>query len=349
MIENEYQEFIDIIKTKILELQEKENLIDKDKEDLINSVNNIFVLTFFLEGLPKIFLKEGFSTLYNEIIQKNSTAISINKILNFITKHYLAIEYYEKDKIEELLLKLRDRRNKDIKSIFFKDDLCPLFLYFVKEYYDKLEFSEIIDTIEDFIALFSCDKINKEDFLKIKGDKEKEKKFIIELITEENKEEKKNNDILLFSIGGKNYGIENKRNKYNISTIISYPEKITKIPNSHNYLLGIFLHENQVLPLFDMREILKEDKKNKKNKVILKVKIIENLKEREIGLLIDVIEGFKNKSQLIEIPNNEGKKSKNNYLLNKYNNNGKLVFMLELDLLFDELFFKNSIKKIKDI
>jgi len=136
---------------------------------------------------------------------------------------------------------------------------------------------------------------------------------------------------LTFKLAGETYGVEILR----VQGIQGWV-KVTKIPNTPEYMLGVINLRGAIVPIINIRhrfglEIIPFDS----NTVMVVVKIINNKKEHVVGLVVDAV------SDVCRIDNNNiqtstkySKSIKTEYIKGLTTVNDEMVVLLELDNLF---------------
>lgn len=112
--------------------------------------------------------------------------------------------------------------------------------------------------------------------------------------------------------------------------------KITRVPESPDYMAGIINLRGKVLPVIDMRIKLGMDSiQITKDTCILVIELRENGDEMQIGALVDsVLEVLEiDSSNVIPIPKIKDEKS-SNYILGTLNHNENMLMILEPEKLF---------------
>ncbi len=136
---------------------------------------------------------------------------------------------------------------------------------------------------------------------------------------------------LTFEIGRENYGLELTKAKEIIK-----PPKITNVPNSEKYILGVINLRGQVIPVIDMNNKLglnDMEKSNMENKRI----IVINIQNMLIGLYVDnVKEVIKLTDDEIEDVSESKKGIRQEYITGVSIIGESLIIIINLDnLLFD--------------
>lgn len=99
------------------------------------------------------------------------------------------------------------------------------------------------------------------------------------LAQKEQEEQQDQNQFVIFQIGSEEYGIDIKQVKE-----ILKPTKITNVPNTDDYILGVINLRGQIIPVIDLSKKFDINvKDNKEEQRIITVEIRESL----IGLKVD--------------------------------------------------------------
>ena len=146
---------------------------------------------------------------------------------------------------------------------------------------------------------------------------------------------------LTFKLAGEEYGVEILRVQG-----IQGLQKITSIPNTPEYILGVINLRGEIVPVIDLRQRFSLEKiAFSSTTVVIVVKMINDSKERTLGIVVDgVSEVYRFESKNIQDSPEFGGAVSTEFLKGLACVDGKMVILLEIDHLVD---FK-MISKVAD-
>lgn len=132
---------------------------------------------------------------------------------------------------------------------------------------------------------------------------------------------------VVFELSGLSYGIDITRVS-SIENDVTY----TPVPNSAPYIMGIMNLRGSVIPVFDLKKRF-----NIQNGVRSSSMIIVNLKKTIIGIAVDAVKEINNipSQNIVDMPSLI-KKQDTTYFDRVANVNGRLIVLLDIDVLIPE-------------
>lgn len=132
---------------------------------------------------------------------------------------------------------------------------------------------------------------------------------------------------VVFELSGLSYGIDITRVS-SIENDVTY----TQVPNSAPYIMGIMNLRGSVIPVFDLKKRF-----NIQNGVRSSSMIIVNLKKTIIGIAVDAVKEINNipAQNIVDMPSLI-KKQDTTYFDRVANVNGRLIVLLDIDVLIPE-------------
>lgn len=137
---------------------------------------------------------------------------------------------------------------------------------------------------------------------------------------------------LTFKLAGEEYGVEILRVQG-----IQGLQKITTIPNTPEYILGVINLRGEIVPVIDLRERFGLEKVEfNSTTVVIVVKMINDSKERTLGIVVDgVSEVYRFESKNIQDSPEFGNSVSTEFLKGLASVDEKMVILLEIDHLVD--------------
>ena len=137
---------------------------------------------------------------------------------------------------------------------------------------------------------------------------------------------------LTFMLAGEEYGVEILR----VQGIQGW-EKVTTIPNTPEYILGVINLRGEIVPIIDLRQRFSLEKiEFGSTTVVIVVKMNNEGKERTMGIVVDgVSETYRFKSESIQEPPEFGGAVSTEFLKGLASVEEKMVILLDIDQLVD--------------
>ena len=137
---------------------------------------------------------------------------------------------------------------------------------------------------------------------------------------------------LTFMLAGEEYGVEILR----VQGIQGW-DKVTDIPNTPEYILGVINLRGQIVPIIDLRRRFSLDPMEfGSTTVVIVVKMIKNEEERTVGIVVDgVSETYRFESKNIQSPPDFGSTVSTEFLKGLASVDEKMVILLDIDQLVD--------------
>ena len=137
---------------------------------------------------------------------------------------------------------------------------------------------------------------------------------------------------LTFMLAGEEYGVEILR----VQGIQGW-EKVTKIPNTPEYILGVINLRGEIVPIIDLRQRFSLDKiQFGSTTVVIVVKMENDGKERTLGIVVDgVSETYRFEGENIQEPPEFGSAVSTEFLKGLASIDEKMVILLDIDQLVD--------------
>ena len=137
---------------------------------------------------------------------------------------------------------------------------------------------------------------------------------------------------LTFKLAGEEYGVEILRVQG-----IQGLQKITIIPNTPEYILGVINLRGEIVPVIDLRQRFGLEKVEfGSTTVVIVVKMINDSKERTLGIVVDgVSEVYRFESKNIQDSPEFGSAVSTEFLKGLASVDEKMVILLEIDHLVD--------------
>ena len=150
--------------------------------------------------------------------------------------------------------------------------------------------------------------------------------------TEEHYSSNDSEQYLTFMLAGEEYGVEILR----VQGIQGW-EKVTKIPNTPEYILGVINLRGEIVPIIDLRQRFSLDQiQFGSTTVVIVIKMKNDGKERTLGIVVDgVSETYRFESENIQEPPEFGGAVSTEFLKGLASIDEKMVILLDIDQLVD--------------
>ena len=150
--------------------------------------------------------------------------------------------------------------------------------------------------------------------------------------TDEQYSEEDSEQYLTFKLDGEEYGVEILRVQG-----IQGLQKVTTIPNTPDYILGVINLRGEIVPVVDLRKRFSlESIEFSSTTVVIVVRMINEGKERTLGVVVDgVSEVYRFEHKNVQEPPEFGGKVNTEFLKGLASVDEKMVILLEIDHLVD--------------
>ena len=150
--------------------------------------------------------------------------------------------------------------------------------------------------------------------------------------TDEQYSEDDSDQYLTFKLAGEEYGVEILRVQG-----IQGLQKVTTIPNTPEYILGVINLRGEIVPVVDLRKRFSlESIEFNSTTVVIVVRMVNEGKERTIGIVVDgVSEVYRFEHKNVQEPPEFGAKVSTEFLKGLASVDEKMVILLEIDHLVD--------------
>ncbi|MFK8026618.1 MAG: chemotaxis protein CheW [Gammaproteobacteria bacterium] len=150
--------------------------------------------------------------------------------------------------------------------------------------------------------------------------------------TDEQYSEEDSEQYLTFKLAGEEYGVEILRVQG-----IQGLQKVTTIPNTPEYILGVINLRGEIVPVIDLRKRFSlESIEFSSTTVVIVVRMINEGKERTLGVVVDgVSEVYRFENKNVQEPPEFGGAISTEFLKGLASVDEKMVILLEIDHLVD--------------
>lgn len=137
---------------------------------------------------------------------------------------------------------------------------------------------------------------------------------------------------MTFYLGGMEYGIELEK----VREILTYPELITELPNTAEFVKGLINLRGEVVPLIDLRikfsihdEVIYDE-----NTAVLAVVTNDG---RMLGIVVDRVEDTKDIDLSVQAPISEiGSAIPSKYLKGLVQNEGEMLVLMDIESILNK-------------
>ena len=150
--------------------------------------------------------------------------------------------------------------------------------------------------------------------------------------TDEQYSEEDSEQYLTFKLAGEEYGVEILRVQG-----IQGLQKVTTIPNTPEYILGVINLRGEIVPVVDLRKRFSlESIDFSSTTVVIVIRMINEGKERTLGIVVDgVSEVYRFEHKNVQEPPEFGGSISTEFLKGLASVDEKMVILLEIDHLVD--------------
>ena len=140
------------------------------------------------------------------------------------------------------------------------------------------------------------------------------------------------NQYLTFLLAGEEYGVDILR----VQEIKGW-DRVTPIPNTNEYVLGVINLRGAVVPIIDLRLLFRMEKAEyTKTTVMMVLKVHCSTGERTMGFVVDAVSDVYSVSEdQLQPPPDLGRAQNANYVKSLATVEGKMVILLDIDQLVD--------------